>query len=333
MTSIELISVTENIETPIVEQSTSNNILSWLLIIGLAIFSIWILYKVIKHKLKNKIEVITAYTGGLGSGKTFFSVNRALSLYGKNYRKWKRARKWHLFKCKFNKKLGAFKYEDEPPRLYSSIPIRIGYEKIKVPGKFFKKRVPYFSWELTKEHLLLQERLNYGSVVLIDEIGSFASQFDYNQKNVIEVFDEFVRFFRHYVSNVDLKIQSYMVVNDQCSENINLVIRRRLNIINNLSNFYLILGFMCFWFERKICISEEIKTIDVKQAETEADTQDNSNFKFCFYFGGKHYDSYCYHGRYLKLPKTYDKLYLDLKKNDLLKCPRDKEMLYTQKTN
>lgn len=275
---------------------TSTQIIVLLILI---VLSVVVAYFVIRHRLKHKVETITAYTGGLGSGKTLLSVDKALSLYRKNLRKWKR-KKW-LYHILHKDSL----FKDEKPILLSNIPIRISKNE--------------WSTKLKKEHLLLQERIPQQSVVLLDEIGAFASQFDYNQKNVVVVFDEFVRFFRHYVDG-------YIVTNDQCSENINLVIRRRINKITNLSNCLVILH-MCFYFSRQINISEEIKTIDTASNEklNESDTQDNMNFSFKFVFNKKAYDSRCYSVRYDSVPSAEMSHFEQKKTHDLLKCPRDKE--------
>lgn len=272
-----------------------------IVLIILIVVSCIVLYIYIRHRLKHKVETITAYTGGLGSGKTLLSVDKALSLYRKNHRKWK-LKKW-LFHILHKDS----EFNDDEPILLSNIPIRI--------NKML------WSTKLKKEHLLLQERIPQHSVVLLDEIGAFASQFDYNQKNVVVVFDEFVRFFRHYVDG-------YIVTNDQCSENVNLVIRRRINKITNLSNC-LVIFHMCFYFSRQINISEEIKTIDTASNEkmNESDTQDNMNFSFKFVFNKKAYDSRCYSVRYDSVPNGELSTFEQKKTHDLLKCPRDKDSI------
>ena len=112
------------------------------------------------------------------------------------------------------KKLFRKKGEKLPtPLLYSSIPVRVSRKEDAVI--------------LTDKHLLLQEKLVQGSVIFIDEIGSFCSQFDYKAKNT-DVFDEFVRFYRHYTKG------GFFVCNDQCSENIVLQVSRRINTVYNL---------------------------------------------------------------------------------------------------
>lgn len=169
--------------------------------------------------------------------------------------------------------------------------------------------------KLKVEHLLLQERLEGRPILLVDEIGAFASQFEYNNPNVIITFDELIRFYRHYT------MEGCIVCNDQCSENIVLVVRRRLNKIHNLSNFVKI-GFLYFYFERMINISEEIKTIDERK-DKDVDTQDNMRLKFGFAFNMKKcYDSHCYSERYFSVPFKKNCRYTKMKSNVAISCPK-----------
>ena len=117
--------------------------------------------------------------------------------------------------------------------------------------------------------------------MFIDEVGSFASQFEYNNPNIKDNFDEFVRLFRHYTKG------GYLVVNDQCSENIVLQIRRRINTVFNLMHFKKWFGIVYTVKVRNISISEEIKTVE------EQDTEDNMTTKIRFMpLFLKRYDTY-----------------------------------------
>lgn len=272
----------------------------WLLIL---IISVLVVIFFIRSFLKNKVDTITAFTGGLGSGKTAKSVQISIKLFKKN-----------KFKVKIH---NLFKKDkEELPKLYSNIPV------------FIDKKNGY-SCKLTEDIVLLRERIPKKSVVLIDEIGGFASQFDYNNPNIKDNFDEFVRLFRHYTFG------GYLVVNDQCSENIVLQVRRRINVVQNLSKFVVIPIFhFVFYFVREISISEEIK-----QVLNDDDSLNNSNklvFGWWFLFFRKkykHYDTYCYSERYNRVPKiVIDSLYSEnLKQNDLFKCSSLKKEKFTEK--
>lgn len=262
-----------------------------LIFIVFAIIAVILLLKT--YRLDTRDTVI-AFSGGLGSGKTFLSVRTAL-----------RALRWSRFLWRLDKLLHPVSRKHDPkPELYSSIPIRT------VTGILRKKEI--FSHKLTPEILLLQERIPPRSVVMIDEIGSFMSQFEYRAVNADRL-DEFVRLFRHYT------LGGKFICNDQCSENIVLQVRRRLNTVYNLMRFRK-LPLLPVWHcrVRNILISEEIKTV-----QTERHAEDEFQILLGLMPGKsrKNYDTYCYSRRYLRLWKTRTGRYTELKKDDLLKNP------------
>ena len=261
----------------------------WFIIIAVAVVVLvffWRSYKV-------KYDTVIAYTGGLGSGKSYNSVKMSLRLLRKNRRLVKRHNKWEKFKHTVVKKYVPKIWEK--PMLYASIPVRITRKE--------------WAFVLTKEHLLLTKKLVPHSIVFIDEIGSFASQFEYDLPNLKDNFNEFVRFYRHYTFG------GYLVVNDQCSENIVLYVRRRVNTVFNLMHFKKWFGLFYTVKVRNISISEEIKTIE------EEDTEDNMTTLFGLLGFLKHYDIYCYSGRYKTVPAWRERVYKSYKKNNLLTVP------------
>lgn len=264
-----------------------------ILIIIIAIILIIILWKFYSIKY----DTVIAFTGGLGSGKSFLSVSMAKKLLRKNRNKVKWHNRFEHLKKFFNRKRTLNIWEK--PMLYTSIPVRISKKE--------------WSIKLTYNQLLMVDRIVPRSVTFIDEVGSWASQFEYNNKNILETFDEFVRLYRHYT------LGGYLVINDQCSENIVLQIRRRVNTVNNL---------MCFkvWFKlfytvkvRHISISEEIKTIE------ETNTEDNMSTLFGLMpLFRKSYDTYCYSPRYDTVTLYDNNVYDQYKKLTLLKVPKYK---------
>ena len=186
-----------------------------LIIILIAIFLIWLILKVYFEKF----DTVIAYTGGLGSGKTFKGVTQSIKLLKKN----RFSVKFNNFKNRF---LNIFRVEKKPinneiPMLYSSIPIFIKvrkrkfklYNLVKLKYKYwvvynqnneikierYIKRAEYeemksknlitdinvdlwieSSLELTVGHLLLQDRIVSKCVVFLDEIGGFVSQYEYS---------------------------------------------------------------------------------------------------------------------------------------------------------
>lgn len=272
------------------------------MIILIIIVTIILIYFIVKPYFIH-YDTIIAFTGGLGSGKSLLSVEFAIKLYRKNYKKvWIYNHLIRHIKKIFKPKN---KYDEkEYPKLYSSIPLT------------FKKSIlskREFSYELTESHLLLIDRINNYSVVFIDEIGSFANQFEYKNPNILDNFNEFIRLFRHYTKG------GYLVINDQCSENIVLEVRRRINVVYNLMHFRKWLGIIYSVKIRNINISEEIKTIE------ENNSEDNMKTKIGILPSKNTYDTYCYSERYRNVYEEYKERYNKLKKNKLLVVSKSKK--------
>lgn len=235
-------------------------------------------------------DTVVAFTGGLGSGKSFMSTATAIKL---------------LRKQRFRRALHNLMHpldKWEKPLLYSSIPVRVSKREMATI--------------LTDGHLLLQERIVPLSVVFIDEVGGYCSQFDYRAINT-DIFDEFVRFFRHYTKG------GYLVVNDQCSENIVLQVRRRLNTVYNLMAFRVWPSkYFPLWYTgrvRNISVSEEIKTIE------EQDTEDNMTMYFGLMPLVRRYDTYCYSHRYDRVTRKNDQKHEGLKQDKILRINKKKQ--------
>ena len=276
-----------------------------------AIIAIVILLLVIRPYFLH-YDNLVSFTGGLGSGKTFMSVQTALVLYRKQ-----RLRVFlrNLFKKKENR--------EELPELYSNIPIRITRRKMAL--------------RLKKEHLLLQERIAKGSVVLLDEVDCFANQFSYNNPCIVDQtgkggddvgnFDEFCRFYRHYTEG------GFLVFNTQATANENLTIRRRQNQINILFNFrkwgipFIYPHILYTVRVRNVIISDDVK------ATEEGNTEDNMRLHIGFFPFYRHYDTYCYSGRYNGVPSGEEKRFPRLKTNECLKAPQGKQPKFTLNTD
>lgn len=316
------------------------------IIILIVIFLIWLVLKVYFEKF----DTVIAYTGGLGSGKTFKGVGQSTKLLNRN----RFIVKFNNFK---NRILNLFRVEknsivNEIPMLYSSIPIFIRqsnrkfklYNLVKLKYKYwieynqnneikierYIKRQKFedmksknliadvnvdkyieSSLELSVGHLLLQEHINYKSVVFLDEIGGFVSQYEYNNPNVIEALDEFIRLFRHYTKG------GYLICTEQCSDSICKPIRVRLNKVFNLMNFK---GYFNLFYKvniRELSLSEDIKTIE------EQNSEDNMKVTIGLFPFRKRYDTYCYSERYNSVPYTsINEVFLGLKRYSLLKVPK-----------
>ena len=253
----------------------------YLIIILLLLFVYFVIKPYIMH-----YDTVLSYTGGLGSGKSLISTQMAVRLLRKN--RWKVL--WHNIRHP--------KHKIAKPLLYSSIPLRVSNKE--------------WACKLTPDHLTLQERLPEKCVVFIDEIDSYASQFDFKLPNIIQNFDEFCRFFRHYTKG------GYLVCNTQATDNLVLQIRRRMNTVFNLMHFKK--WFFIFYTVkvRNISISEEIKTIETEDVEDNMSTLFGVLPVFC-----RRYDTYCYSGRYETVPEGKNTHFERLKTNKVIKCPKE----------
>lgn len=263
-----------------------------------------------------RYDTICSFTGGLGSGKTFLSVETAIFLWKRNV---KRTKRYNFFRRKKNKL--------PLPLLYTSIPVRI-----KKP--LFRK--PVYSQVLTEDMLTLQTRIVPGSVVMLDEVDVFASQWSLANGNIIEIpnkkdleekrkgtqefdtglFDESIRLWRHM--NSSKACEARLICNSQATSNITTIIRRRMNVVFVLANKHFVklpFGFALFWCDcRNITITDEITNMN------NGNTEDNTRKLFRFVHGRK-YDTHCYEERAKTIPIDEGETWQGLKTFRLLKCP------------
>lgn len=231
-----------------------------LLFIILVIVLIYVIYKIFMQKRIPNNTVI-AFTGGLGSGKTFLGVKTAIQ---------------HHKKMMLLYTLGIIK---KKPEFWSNIPIRYTRKK--------------WARQLNYEHLTLKARIEEYSTIFIDELGQFASQYDYQNPYVMMYLQEFIRFYRHYTDGK-------LIITDQTSSNIVVAIRRRINQIYNLHDFK---RFFFFWYTVKvneILLTEDIMNIKQTDSDDEPYFMGYLPFKYLkflnylnpFYY--KKYDSRTY---------------------------------------
>lgn len=212
---------------------------------------------------------IICLTGTLGTGKTYMAVASALRAY-----KRQRMKHWIYKMCK----LFAYVCPESkfPAAIYTNIPVQLN----------LSRRRPKYSEPFTKQHLLMIDHLPERCVVLIDELGQFCSQWEFDNPYVMQNVQTLIRFFRHFTNGK-------MFVTDQVSSNIVKPIRDRLGFVYQLNDFrrdFFILPFF------KVDVIPLLTLDDGKtNVETDDITQD--------YFWGflpykwmkiKHYESRCY---------------------------------------
>lgn len=279
----------------------------WLIVIAVVL----IIGFIIIQPYRLRYDTICSFTGGLGSGKTFLSVETAIFLWKQNVRKTKA---YNRFRRKKNRL--------PLPLLYTSIPVKIKRKK--------------YAQMLTHDMLLLQTRVVPGSVVLLDEVDVFASQWSLANGNVIEIpskkdleakrngtqefdsglFDESIRLWRHM--NSSPACEARFICNSQATSNISTIIRRRMNVVFVLANkhfFKLPFGFSLFVCDcRNIVITDEITNMNDGNAE-------DSTRKIIRFVRGRKYDTHCYAERAKTIPIDEGITWQGLKTARLLKCP------------
>jgi len=321
-----------------------------IIIIIIAIFLIWLILKVYFEKF----DTIIAYTGGLGSGKTFKGVQQSVKLL-----------KLNRFKVKFNNlKIKFFNFfrkekkciNNEVPLLYSSIPIFIKqknkafnmYNLVKLDYDFWNKyNIDKSEFEKIDRYIkrkdfeLLKDKglLSNNNVAKFIE-SSFELTEDYlllqtrlNRMSVVFL-DEIGGYVNQYeysnpnvINALDEFIRlfrhytmgGYLICTEQCSDSICKPIRVRLNKVFNLMNFKGYFGLFYRVNIRELSLSEDIKTIE------EQNSEENMKVTIGLFPLRKRYDTYCYSERYNSVPYSSIKnVFNSLKRYSLLRVTRNK---------
>lgn len=259
-----------------------------LILIGILAFIIW---KIFHWKIHE--DTIVCYTGGVGAGKSYMSAVNVRRAYKQQIKRWK---------CM--KHLPGY---EEPPLVYSSIPYQYA------PGKWATK--------LVEEHLLLQRRIRPLSVVYIDEIDVFANQFQYNNPCIVNTkggkgngnFDEFCRLFRHYT------LGGRMVCNAQALDNLNLTIRRRLNVEVNLTGIRVVDVGPAFTYYK---VNFRHRTGNIEVTTDKKDVIDDYSIQRGIILPAfQMYDTYCYSRRYERVPYKPEETFTEWKLDDPITAP------------
>ena len=211
--------------------------------------------------LKIHNNSIVCFTGGLGSGKTFMSVLYITRLY---------RRQMILYKLRIIK---------ERPYVVSNIPIRLSKNE--------------WSVVLTRRHLMLEEELPPKAIIFIDELGDIASQYEFDNPNVMCKFAELIRFYRHYVNG-------RFFFTDQSLSNIIFAIKRRTVINYCLENFRRGLILPTYHIDCSVLKVQDGEVTNVNNV------QDNKYEKVHYFYGllprlglgWRAYDSRCYSENY-----------------------------------
>lgn len=242
---------------------------TYLILIAIVLFIVYVIIQKLKS-YRFGSENIICITGTSGTNKTYLSVALAIKAYKKVHRQWRIDKiKYRLFGFI----LKRFRdFNDDEPFLYSNIPVLI-------QSKFLWRKEKW-SCKLTREHLLLIQKINKRSIILIDEFSEFANQYSYDNVLVQTKFQELVRFVRHYGQ------EWRIYTNDQSIDFIAKAFRGRIStnlILYNLRKFPF--GFF------KVKVNEVVLNAPPR-------FDDPGYFIFGRYKKHKFYDSHCYSENY-----------------------------------
>lgn len=182
----------------------------WIILVVLLIILVWLYFKFFKiPKIKNLVFI----DGGLGAGKSFYSVYLAVRLYKRNLRRYRIAR--FLFRPFGSMPKGVNKVCDklhdlwhclEEPILYSNIPLRnVKHAK------------------LTLDILYRYKRVARKSVVLIDDVSLLVDQMNFRDKVLNKQLSLFFKLWRHESHG------GYIIANSQSLSDVHYAFRYALS--------------------------------------------------------------------------------------------------------
>lgn len=181
-------------------------------LIIIIIIAIIVIHFIRKHRANIKENHELLIFGETGAGKTLYGVKLAIKHHKHNLKVIKI--KNLIIKIK-NKLLKQNQELEETPKLYANFPINYRY------FEFIKK-----------EHLLLKERQTKNNITILDELGSMASQYEFDDPSLRVNIAEYTSKFRHYYGN-----DAMLILTDQSSERILKEIKYSLGNIYELQNF------------------------------------------------------------------------------------------------
>lgn len=223
------------------------------------------------HALSFSRDRLMCFTGTLGSGKTLLSVYIALKRYKASLFGWR-------VKCLFTKK----NKRPEKPKLYSNFPIVVNRKKKEL------------SHILKLEHLLMIEKMPWGSVTCITEFSDLASQYDFDNTFVRFEITEFARWYRQYIGG-------YLILDTQATDEIVKPVRVRLGTVYSLSNIRRFLFITPFLKVNAVLMNSTDGIITILDAKDKTETEYFIiPYPYKWQKKKRKYDSYCYSVMYQK---------------------------------
>lgn len=289
-----------------------SSILIILFVIAVVVLVV-IFFRLHKRKLKIPEQTITSIVGGLGSGKTLIAVGLSRVRLAKMRRR-------YFFESHYPTKFFLKPKFSCRPEYFSNIPVivsksiffkrnkthfaykerikgRLRFRTIIKPLSELDRRSKYFffrycemSKPLEESYLLELKLLPKHCVILIDELGSFASQHMFNLPNAKKNLVDFFRLYRHYTEG------GYIYATDQSLDEMIVYIRRRINTAIELLEHKSYLGTFYKITCHKISTRDNVQNEIVNPENPEI--ANTASLLYGFYPRWKSYDSYCYSVRY-----------------------------------
>lgn len=225
---------------------------------------------------------VVAFTGTMGSGKTYSAVHMLKAEY-------RRRRLVYAFRLVLWTLTGRRSTKPIPPTVWSSIPLTLKYKRNP------KKRI--VANAVTKPLLTCEEHFPENALVLLDEISVICDQYDFDDPLIIERFGRLLKFYRHWTGGK-------IYITEQAVSCITKPIRDKLGTVyqcEGLSRWLLVMPFVKVQIRPLAMIDAEVSTAN-DSVETEAPPY------FFFYSvpfllrsrKKRNYDSRCYKPIYHK---------------------------------
>ena len=230
--------------------------------------AIVIFFIILRRSKKFSFDSVVMVNGCVGAGKSLLSVKIAINSINKAHGIWWRRK--YIYSKIFRKMK-----DEEEPLLYSNIPIK---------SKFY---VP-----LDNEILRRNKRMNYHSVMLIDESSLLATSLDYKDKDLSEDLSLFLKLVRHSLRGSYRNFfGSYpnVVINTQSKNDNHFAFDRTINQVLYLTKSITIPFYKVIW-------CRDLLLIDSVQNDFDDDIKESMATRWFLipkrYF--KKYDSYAY---------------------------------------
>lgn len=229
-----------------------------------------------KNAYPSPKTAVVAFTGTMGSGKTFSAVNSLKREY-----KWRRLT-WRVKRAVW---LVTGKRGEEPaePSVWSNIPLLVRYSRNP------KKRV--YARPVTLALLTCEDKFPENSLVLLDEISVMCDQYDFDDPLVMERLGRLMKFYRHWTGGK-------VYITEQAVSCVTKPIRDKMGMVyqcEGLSRWLLVSPFVKIRIRPLVMVDSEVSAT--------SDTVETEAVPYLFFFSPprlfqsrkkRAYDSRCY---------------------------------------